>query len=327
MAAGDGEIQSSGDGRSLGSLRVAPGGPLPAPTVSDPLPTTVADLLGRTYIDPTDGLLTLDTRILRTWAQLTTDAYLAFNTGHFDVASALYAMALDKYGLPARRHMEMLQAEEGITHPSFPPLRLISVSSEERLASLSQGAPDPYGQSSQDIELLGRAADLAEAATQYKERGEFEAAAGAYLAVEKLALMPPRILLDMAFVLGRLGELDASNARCRMLLHVPTFEYPEVRLLALEYLSMNLLKQDQRMESLQAALEALRLTVSSMAAINTLSTLEYISRGDEQMHILLELRNVAILRARGMEPTASARLARLQSRFPGGWPTDAPLRD
>lgn len=306
---------------------MAPGSPLPEPIVSDPLPTTVADLLGRTYINPTDGLLTLDVTAPRTWAQLITDGYLAYSAGDFYVAPALYGMVLETYGLPVRRHMEMRQAETGQTHPTYPPLRLISVSSEERLASLAQGVHSPYGQSSEHLELAGRAAYLAEQASHYKEVGEFEAAIGAYLALEKLTVMPPRILLDLAYVLGLLGELDACSARCRMLLEVPTYEYPEVRLLALEYLSSTCLKQNQRLDALAAALEALRLSVSSMAAINTLSTLEYMARGDNQMHILLELRNVAIMRARGMEPTATARLERLHARFPDGWPSDAPLRD
>ena len=68
---------------------------------------------------------------------------------------------------------------------------------------------------------MGRAADLAKQAIHSNMAGELEAAAGAYLALERLTVMPPRTLLDMAYVLGSLGELNASSARCCRLLHVP----------------------------------------------------------------------------------------------------------
>lgn len=279
-------------------------------------PRSAQDLLGTTRIE--DGTVTLDARgVERTPSERLTDAYLAFQVGEFHLAAPLYSVCEQAGILTARRREEMrivTMVSEGDHEPiANSPL---GESSDERLQFLIGDSPRPYLHDFPDdvepgLEQLLDAALLAEEDGRIDDFMEL---------VDQISLQqvpPPGLTLAVAYR----SLLTNRNARCmeecRKLIDVPTYHSEDMRLRALEFLATAAMREGNPKTALYAALEALRINISSASALMSLAGLVNALNGDEEMNLLLQLRAIAVLEAEGDFDQAAQKLANLKAVFGG----------
>lgn len=285
-------------------------------TMNGKPPRTAQDFLGETRIE--EGVVTIDARRTdKTATERLTDAYLAFQVGEFALAAALYSTC-DQAGILTGLRRDELRIAESVVDGDRGAIENspLGKSSDERLAFLIGDSPRPYLNDFPD-EVGAEHAEALDAALIAEEAGRIDDFLQLVDQIAQRQVLPPRLALAVAYR----SLLTNRNARCieecRKLIDVPTYHFEDVRLRALEFLATASMREGNAKTALFAALEALRINVSSASAVMSLAGLVKALNQDEEMNLLLQVRAIAILQADGDADQAAQSLANLKAHHGG----------
>lgn len=284
--------------------------------MKEPLPRTPQDLLGKTRIE--DGEITLDARRQeKSPSQLLTDAYLAFQVGDFTLAAVLYSEC-SRAGILTARRRDELGIVESIVDGDHGPIENspLAMSSDDRLQFLIGDSPRPYLHNFPD-DVESEHEQLLDAALIAEEAGRIDEFLQLVDQISQKQVPPPGLTLAVAYRSLLTNRNERCMEECRKLIDVPTYHSEDTRLRALEFLSIAAIRERNAKTALFAALEALRINISSASALMSLASLVKALNDDDEMDLLLQLRAIAILQAEGDTVQAARKLANLKTQFGG----------
>ncbi len=281
-----------------------------------PLPRTVQDMLGTTYID--EGVITLDmSGVVRTPFERVTDGFLAFQVGNFEATGFLYGYYEDAKILSKNRRTELQICQEVLDGDrSAIENAPLGMTSDHRLQYLRADSRQPYA----DIfptEVDSKFEETIDQALIAQEAGRMDEYFALVERVAESQVLPPDLALAFASQCLESKRTAQCIDVCRTLIDVPNYHYEEVALKALEYLAVSFVRENEPKGAMYATLEALHINISSTMAVNVLSRLVEVVSKDEEMALLLKLRAIAIARAEGHLEIATRLLDQLQRKYGG----------